>query len=471
METNKSFRKVNNSQFSSDLSDSKISYKIGRSYFKIKIFDKSEYLVKYPKFLFSNLKNRIKKVLLDNIVYCRTAPISLFSNPGIFYQTSKPIFKSFIDYGLIKDLPRVYEITKKECPKFSKLNVNGIIFQNQNHTKRLFSKNKCSNKKVILSISFGKDSLLSYGLLKEIGIDCHLVFINDMGEYNPNELKLKEKLIKEFSKDQQEKVIILLDETDNIFRNRSIKYNIEEFDGTNAMLAFSLELVPIAYHFRTKYIAFGNEKNLDDFFINGKKIKIYPSYDQSSIYIKKKNYYLEKLTNNNIQVISVVKPIYNIAEMKILCHRYPYLLKYVMSCSSKRLRNHRWCYSCPMCAKAFLYTAAVNCNPKEVGFERSLFEKKHKELYPLLASKIERIYEKPKQVRDEQLLAFLLAYRNGYKGALIDMFKKLHLKEAKKREKELRKKFFGIHSALTIPKEFRNKILSIFKEELSSLIK
>jgi len=68
--------------------------------------------------------------------------------------------------------------------------------------------------------------------------------------------------------------------------------------------------------------------------------------------------------------------------------------------------------------------------------------------------------------RDEQLLAFYLAYKQGYKGELIDLFTKLYLKEAEKREKELREDYFGIHSTKTLPKELKDKLLNIYQEEL-----
>jgi len=71
--------------------------------------------------------------------------------------------------------------------------------------------------------------------------------------------------------------------------------------------------------------------------------------------------------------------------------------------------------------------------------------------------------------RDEQLLAFFLAYKNGKKGELIDLFKSLYLKEAEKREKELKEEYFGIHSTKTLPKELKDKLLNIYKEELKNL--
>jgi len=448
----------------------KIDYRIKRNNFKIKILDKLEYSIEYPKGILENLSEETKKSLADNFIYSRTAPLASLSNDTLIYHTDKPLLKNFIDYGVIKDLPRFSFLVKKDIKDLLKnFQKTKRIFKDIRPAKRCLPDKKTSSKKAILSMSFGKDSLLSYALAKEIGLKLRLVFTTDMEKYNPGEFRIKKRIIKSFLKEQKEDVLLLRDDTDNIFRNKIIMKNISELDGTNAILAFALEFLPLAYDHLAKYIIFGNEKNLDDFFIDKNGYKVYPSYDQSSIYMNKENLYFKKLTNDNIQVISLVKPLYNIAEIKILYNRYPKLLKYLMSCCSKKLKNERWCYDCPDCTKLYLYAAATG-NPRKLGMVKNMFEEKYKKYYPLFTSKIKRIYERPRQVREEQLLAFLLAYRNGFKGKLIDLFKKRYLNEAQKREKELRRKFFGINKITLIPKELKNKVLKIYHEELKDLI-
>jgi len=123
-----------------------------------------------------------------------------------------------------------------------------------------------------------------------------------------------------------------------------------------------------------------------------------------------------------------------------------------------------------MCAKAFLYSAAVGNDPKKIGFKKNLFEKKYQELYPLFVQKITRPYEKPPQVKAEQLLAFLLAYRHGWQGSLIELFKQKYLQPAIRQEKSLRQKFFGIHPAPNLPPRLKSRLLPIFRQELKNLV-
>ncbi|MEM5793390.1 MAG: hypothetical protein QXY45_03500 [Candidatus Aenigmatarchaeota archaeon] len=79
------------------------------------------------------------------------------------------------------------------------------------------------------------------------------------------------------------------------------------------------------------------------------------------------------------------------------------------------------------------------------------------------------MYERSQEAKEEQLLAFYMAYKNGEKGYLINLFKKNFLKEAKEKEEALFKKFFSIHKSITIPSRIKRKLNSIFKEELSEL--
>jgi len=456
--------------------NNEISYKINRDNFQIKISGCSEYSVNYPVGILSNLRRRAKEILLDNFIYTRTFPLILLNNNNnntLLYKISEPLLKDFINYGLLKDLPRISDSAKIETKRlienFNESQKNGsVIFKKPNRTEKILPLKETSEKLAVLSLSFGKDSLLSYGISREIGLDIYPVFINDMGKYNPNEFEIKKKIAELFSKEQKP-VFILLDETDNLFRSKEMKEKIEELDGTNAMLTFALELTPLAYSHGAKYIIFGNERNLSNYFINKEGFRVYPSYDQSSIYMKRENQHLKKLTDGNIQILSLVEPIYNIAEMKILYHRYPELLKYVMSCSSKKLSNEKWCYRCPMCAKAFLYSVAVGGDPKKMGFRKNLFEMKYKNLYPVFTSEIERVYEKPPRVKEEESLAFYLALRNGQKGELIDLFKQKYLKRVEKKEKELREKYFGIHPSQILPPELKDKVLRIYEEELKEL--
>ena len=451
-----------------------IVYRTTNDSFEIKI-DSHKYSVKYPKNIFSYLDQQTKDVLLANFIYTRTAPLTL-NNNLLFFHMPRPLLKEFVDYGVKKDLPRIKELIRaNQAYQNSNYNFSTsskTFFVKDKHTNKVKPNKKTSKDKAILSLSFGKDSLLSYGLAEEIGLNISLAFVNDMEKYNGNEFKIKKEIMRKFLTKEKKEIFFIQDNTDNIFRHQEITgQEIMELDMTNAMLSFALELVPLAYQKQARYIIFGNEKDMSDYFLNNEGKKVYHACDQSSEYMAKKNHYLARLSDKNLRVISLIEPLYNLAEMKIIAQRYPRLLPYTMSCNSDKLTSEKWCGQCEVCAEMYLYATASFGEPEKIGLYKNYFDKKYQNLFPIFSGRMSNIefyekYREAPQVRDEHLLAFLLAYRRGFKGDLIDLFKNKYLKESLRREKELYKRFFGIHHSASLPDNLKEKVVKIFKQEL-----
>lgn len=422
------------------------------------------YSVEYSKNIWEEFQN--KRLLINNLIYARTASLRMFSSK-LEYDTSYPFFKEFLDKGVIRDIPRIADTigvnTRKLVCDFNKSAVN---FKDTKLQNSIISGNESDSGSIVIGMSFGKDSLLSYGLAKEIGLDVEPVFFGDMAGYNLSEYYHKLRLMQKFVKKFNKKVHFIADNTDDIFYYNKLGNDISTLDQTNAMFLFALQLLPIAMNRQSKYIVFGNEQSLNDFHVNDENYKAYPSYDQSTDYTVKLNKKLDHFTSKNNQVMSLIEPLYNVAEIKILSHRYPKLLPFLMSCSSTG-SNIMWCSDCPMCAKFYLYSTAAGLKMDSFRFREDMLNIKFWKLYPLFNPNPNRVYEKPKSVRDEQLFAFYLAHKRGAKGGLIELFKKRFLNEAKEREDELYNKFFGIHESKTIPLNLLKKVKSIYKEELT----
>ncbi len=446
----------------------KISYQVGNDGFRISVNGEAQYSVIYPQKIWKQFER--KNILAENFIYSRTGPLGVATDKKIGFEMGRPFLHRIADQGVLGDLPHVGFANRLKVLRLVNLfKDRKISFADVKKSEKIIPQKQALHNKAILALSFGKDSLLTYGLIKELGLKYQLVYVNEMeGEYSI-ENEHKRKIIRAFVKNEKEKIEYLEDNADSIFYNKNWPVKIEEFDNSNGMLAFALEFLPFAYYHQAKYLILGNEKNLDDFWLQD-GYKAYPSFDQSSGYALKLNQELKKFTADNYQVASLVGPIYNLAEMKILYSRYPYLLKYVMSCAYEMTREDRWCNKCPMCAKAFLYSAAVGGDPKKIGMKQDMFEKKYEQLYPIFNLKNRRAYEMPSQVEQEQLLSFLLAYRNGWRGALIDLFKEKYLAKAIKQEKRLRRKFFKIYPMVTVPKNLQSKLLNIYQEELKQLL-
>jgi hypothetical protein len=117
----------------------------------------------------------------------------------------------------------------------------------------------------------------------------------------------------------------------------------------------------------------------------------------------------------------------------------------------------------------YLLIKACGFDPKTVGLNRNMLESEMRYYYSLFGGSDVQTYALTGKGRDEQLFAFYLAWRNGDKSSLVEEFAIRFLDEAKAREDELYKTFFGIHKAITLPENIKNKVTNIYKEVLGNV--
>ena len=422
--------------------------------------------VEFPKNTWQELDSRQKQAVIDNLLYLKLFPFSIFMEKDMIFESDFPYLKRLGDECLKKDIPRIAAEDKKSSEdmigRFRKKNPRF-----KTDKPKILGDIETEGSSLI-GMSFGKDSLLSYGLAEELGLSPRLVMVQDFWDI---EAKHKLDLIRKFRQEFKEPTEIILDDFDDL--NDYKRINISGSDGiinANAMNSYMAVMLPLAITKRSRNIIFGNEHRFNDYYIDKEGYKVYPSYDQSSASMKKQNSALKGFTEDNVRILSLIEPLYNIAEVKVLFSRYKEIAKYQMSCGmmGSKSRKERWCYGCAMCAKAYLYMVATDNQPERINHKKSMFGKEKEDLYPLFNKNPERIYEKPKAARDEQLFAFYLAHKNDAKGYLMDKFRKIFLKEAIDREDELYKRFYGMNSSSSIPPNMKKRLKSILKEELGA---
>jgi len=176
------------------------------------------------------------------------------------------------------------------------------------------------------------------------------------------------------------------------------------------------------------------------------------------------------MTNNKVRTMSVIEPLNDIAVMMVLNHRYPNVAKYEMSCftETEAGRDYRWCQQCSVCCKMYLLLVALGIDPKRVGLKKNMLTKENEGFFSLFGGKTVSTYALTGQGRDEQLFAFYLAYKRGDRSDLVQEFNERFLEEAKEREDELYQLFFGVHESITMPPKIRDRVVSIYREELAS---
>ncbi len=436
-------------------------------------FNQKDFSVVYPRNIWGKYPLFLKKVLLENLTFALTLHLPCLLDIGsLWYLMSKPSVKDMIGEGFRDSLPATALMKSEKASKYlEKLSQTKYHFNRKEASVPFTLPLRKIRNTALIFFTFGKDSLLTYSLCKEIGIKTMPAYVKE--PLSQTEDHLKEKLAEKFFEEFKQKILFIKNEAGSLREPYKNPSDDGWYGWEMQLTQFGLIVLPIAFARMTNYLFFSNEQSCNDKFLDKEGFWCNPVYEQSVEWIQKLGKIVQLLGMENLKVGSLIEPLHELAIIKILHHRYPEIAKYQMSCSSFNeykiiKRKSRWCGNCSKCARIFIFLLANNINPKKVELRNNMLKLKYRQKYALFGCDKDSNYGYDVSLlgRDEQLLAFYLAYQNGYKGELIDLFKKLYLKEAKKREKELIKKYFGIHSAETIPEELKDKVLKIYKEEL-----
>jgi len=427
-------------------------------------YGKKNFALEYPSKIWKAYPRKNMKILVDNLAYLLTINVPLVSKfRKVVYNTSKPFFEKEFKRVVFEGIPSACndynQNTKDLIEKFLSTKV---VFKDDRVKKPSWDKEM--GEKTIIPLSCGKDSLLTLAVAKEAGMDLIAVYIIDT--VSPPENKIKIKHAKKLCKEQGIPLVFLKNSIEqlNDFETWDTKETCLGY--MHMITGFCFISLPLMHYYGADKVLIGNQKDMDFHFINNEDIVTWPSPDQTTRATKEQHKMIQKMTDGRAGVYSIISPLTNIAITKILNHRYPKFAKYQVSCDCLDVCDEtRWCHDCNKCARLSLFTHAVDKSVKHIGFKHNLLDKKHEKHYALFKGREVDHYEMNVEARDQQLLGFLMAYRAGVKGYLIDKFKKKYLKEAKQREKELRKKFFKVYSA-RLPRKFKKKIVSIYKEEM-----
>lgn len=441
----------------------------------LKLNDKTIRL-SYPEKIWADYPSGNKKILADNIAFCSTfyLPYRVQQLKRINYRMPTPVSDPFLFKGFSYSLPSVALLENGQSRQ-STVDLLRRLFEidyvfNNRESSLPKVRPVSDQQKAVVPFSFGKDSLLTLSLCRELNLTVYPVYIVE-----PTyrfEFELKRKLAEVFYAELGIEVHFLINSF-GVFRKQ------DGYMGWELQLTqYSLLLLPFVCSTNSAFILFANEQSCNDTVTDLWGFRYNPVYEQSHAWLRQNSLLASLVGGNSLSIGSIIEPVYELAIIKILHHRYPTLAKYQMSCDPEdtdqpRLGNKRWCENCSKCARIFIFLLAHAINPKNVGFESMLLEEKHASLYPIfeIDSTKSYGYDQSNAGKDEQLLAFLLAYKQGSKGQLMDRFERQYLKETEKRETKLRKKFFGVHSTSTVPSKYRQRILNIFHEELDQLVR
>ncbi|MFX0039003.1 MAG: hypothetical protein ACFFCY_01710 [Promethearchaeota archaeon] len=424
----------------------------------------------YGKKIWNLTPNQTCEALKDNLVLATTMHLPLIYNRNkIIYYSGRPLLEPYFLQNFLKDIP--------SCTEVDGLSTDEIIYKFLNTEFQFINPEIVvpSDRpvegayKALIGMSFGKDSLLTYAVADELDLKPEMIYVVEQSL--TYEEKHKKNLATEFKKEFAKELHILTHETGKLRDYNYLKLPKSEFGWGLQNTEYALEFIPFAYAFNGKYIFFGNEQTTAASYMDSSnRWLIYPAYDQSHLWTVHINQITQIFSNHSVNTGSLIEPLMDMMIQRILVNRYPAIAKYQMSCFTENEygKDYHWCHHCSVCAKMYLLCVGSGIDPKLIGLKNNMLKKEFKELYTLFGGKSNLTYANTEIARDEQLFAFYSATKKGVKGDLIDEFKKEGLfQEAKSREDELFTKFCSIYEPISLPKELKNEVMSIYKEEIS----
>src|SRR3989338_1367111 len=272
--------------------------------------------VRFPSNIWRAFPSSLKEQLRDNLAYLSTVELALmFKANEVDYDTAVPLFKSFFN-----DLFWKYFLYSgdsdcgdalKYYPDFARLEVS---FSDKSSGFSPLVPDV--SERSVNTLTFGKESLLSFGLARELGLNPVLFTVLDP-DLNVNyrgELvqsftnKHLRSLAVQFGKKFELKVHFVENGLGNLRCN--VNWDLEDTDlgSANVITEFMLLGLPLVYNFGCKYILFGNEYSCDSSYVNKAGYTCFPAYDQSTGWMKQMNGMLSILTGGKVSTLSLVQP-------------------------------------------------------------------------------------------------------------------------------------------------------------------
>lgn len=444
--------------------------KIFSTGFQIK-FKENQYPISYPPKVWNLTPGGTQVALKDNLAFATTIHLPIIYNSDkVIYHSGRPLLEPYFIQNFLKDIPSCTEVDRINTDEVIRKFLN-IDFHFNNPEIAFPSTEPVEDPyKALIGMSFGKDSLLTYAVAQEIDLDPEIIYVIEQSltfeELHKKNLAVKFK--KEFGKD----LIILTHETGKLRDYNYLGLPKSEFGWGLQNTEYAIEFIPFAYAYKGKYIFFGNEQTTAASYMDDlNRWRVYPAYDQSHLWTLHINQITLSFSGRSVLTGSLIEPLMDMMIQYILGRRYPNLAKYQMSCFTENEygRDYRWCHHCSVCAKMYLLCVGSGINPNLIGLKNDMLKKEFRNFFTLFGGKSDLTYANTGIARDEQLFGFYSALKKGVKADLIYEFKESELyQEAKDREDELFKTFCSIYDPISLPKELKNEVLSIYKEELSS---
>jgi len=319
-----------------------------------------------------------------------------------------------------------------------------LIFENGNPWEKIDT----DRNRVAIMSSGGKESLLTYGLMNEIGAEVYPIYFNESGSHWKTAIPAYR-----YMSEKDPRTLRIWSDIDRFYRriNEMLpifkKGALEKWSDTYPIQLYIFPVYIFAsFPYIEKY-AIGNIMKGDEYDdpknfepLDGIK-HFYGILDQTKFFDDMLTQYIQSV-GLNLRFFSAVRHITGLVEERILFHRYPELLKLQRSCHSCHYEDGEIvpCGRCSKCNGILLFLKANGIDPSIIKY-KDIDVKRFMEEYP------NRLY----RIDESEKLHAMYKVSGGKIGRRDDSVEKIHFCKDFCPEE-------------TIPEEFRDKLIKIFKE-------
>jgi len=212
-------------------------------------------------------------------------------------------------------------------------------------------------KRAILPFTFGKDSLVSMGVLEALGYEVIPVYVDE--RVLPRGERVRRKMEERFTRERKVPVYRVENEIQLLSDYQVLGVPETRLYQVQVHFVHVLAMLPFCEYFRAPWIVLSNEYQNSLPTVHRGGYLAPKRVMQSNGITKKMSIISMGISGGQVAVANLIGGLGNLSIYEILHGEFPELGKYQVSCHLEVCDYDRWCHGCERCAQAFLYLTAL----------------------------------------------------------------------------------------------------------------